>query len=105
MANKIVFDYEAMKQCVSEIREIMGRYTSAAKTFNSDFNSAIAEWEGDSKDKMKMFIDNAVNEYLAESIPSIVEALATILEENAKQMSDADFQIAEKIPQSLSESN
>lgn len=103
MANKIVFRYEAMTTCVETLRGIMEQYQTAAKTFNDDFNSAISEWEGDSKVKMKTFIDDPVNEYLAKTIPDIVEALATLLEENAKQMQDADAKIAENIPSSLSE--
>jgi len=103
MADKIVFRYEAMNSCVQTIRGILEQYKTAAGTFNSDFNAAISEWEGDSKEKMKAFIDGAVNEYLAETIPNIVDALATILEENAKQMKDADEQIAANIPSSLSE--
>jgi len=98
---KIVFDYAKMNSCVTTLRGILEKYKNAADKFNEEFNTAITGWEGDSKDKMKSLIDGAVNSYLKDTIPGIVEALAAILEENAKQMAAADRQIADNIPQSI----
>ena len=97
----IVFKYPEMQSCVAKIREIKSGYASAASKFQSDFSGAISAWEGDSKDKMQQFISNPVNDYMAKTIPDLLEAFAALLEFNAKSMQDADRQIADAIPTSL----
>ena len=101
MADRIVFRYPEMGKAAEDIRGIANRYSSAANTFVSEFDDAIKEWEGASKDKMKTFIDVPVKEYINDTIPKLLEALAQLLEANAKQMEDADNQISENIPTSL----
>ena len=63
---------------------------------------AIAGWEGASRDKMSAFITGPVNEYMGTTVPGIVTALAELLKANADQMEQADQQIADNIPASLS---
>ena len=99
----IVFRYSEMQTCANTIRDtIKAGYTSAASTFQDDFAQAIGSWEGDSKEKMQQFISGPVNEYMATTIPELLEAFAQLLEFNAKSMQDADRQIADAIPTSLS---
>jgi uncharacterized protein YukE len=97
-----VFRFPEMRQAVSDIRDISSNYKSIASQFQSDFDGATKEWEGESKEALKYFIDTPVMEYINETIPKLLDGLAELLEANAKQMEDADHQIAENIPKSLS---
>lgn len=98
----IVFNYVEMRKAVEDIKGIATRYKSAADTFNSDFTDAVSEWEGESREAMKRFIDGPVMEYMGETVPQLLEALAELLAANADAMEKADNQIAENIPASLS---
>ena len=51
---------------------------------------------------MSAFITGPVNEYMGTTVPGIVTALAELLKANADQMEQADQQIADNIPASLS---
>ena len=97
----IVFKYPEMRQAVEDIKGIAANYKNTASTFESDFLSAIKDWEGESKDKMQQFISGPVMEYIRDTIPQLLEALAELLAANADQMENADHQIAENIPTSL----
>lgn len=96
------FNYNEMNKVVQDIRtSIKVSYQNAGAKLVEDFQNAVASWEGDSKEKLVTLFQTAVNDYLTNSIPNALEALATLLEENAKQMSQADQQIADQIPTSL----
>ena len=97
----IVFKYPEMRAAASAIEGFSNDYKSAADTLDSDFLSAIANWEGESKDKMQAFITGPVKEFTATTVPQLVKALAEMLSANADQMEKADQQIAENIPSSL----
>ena len=99
----IVFKYDEMRQAVSQLEEIAGRYKSASETFQKDYLDATASWEGASKEKMQAFITGAVNEYMGTTVPGIVTSLAELLKANAEQMEKADQQIADNIPTTLGE--
>ncbi len=94
----IVFRYPEMKEAAAAIQDIAGRYKAAAETFETDFLASIIDWEGDSKDKMQKFISGTVKSYTYETVPQLLEALASLLSANADQMQKADQQIAENIP-------
>ena len=94
----IVFKYDEMNTAVTQIAS---QYKSAADTFENDFLSAISSWEGDSKDKMSSFISTPVKEYMATTVPKLLESLADLLQSNISQMQKADQQIAENIPATL----
>lgn len=96
MSSSIVFDYDKMTDAVSKIRNIAGQYQSAASTFHDGFDEAITSWEGDSKDKLKQLLEGNIMNYL-NSIQKAVDGLATLLQNNAKQMQDADKGIADSI--------
>jgi uncharacterized protein YukE len=98
MADHIRFDYEKMAATAATIREIAGKYKVAAETFQTNFTTAVASWEGESKDKLQKYITVSVKEYTQDSIPALLTALAELLEGNAAQMKQADHQIADTIP-------
>lgn len=97
----IVFRYPEMRAAASNIRGQGQSFKSAAQKFESDFTSAISNWEGDSREKLQSFINGAVMEYIGTTIPNLMESLASLLEANADQMEKADAEIAANIPQSL----
>ena len=98
----IVFKYDAMRTAVNQIADISARYKAASDKFQADFADAVTGWEGASKDKMTAFITGPVNEYMGTTVPGIVTALAELLKATADQMEQADQQIADNIPTSLS---
>lgn len=101
MSKKIVYDYTRMNEAVTKINDIAGRYKTAGNAFTSGFISAIQDWEGESKDKMAKLINGDVNKLLSEDIPSYLNGLASLLNENINQMRNADSQIADSIPDQL----
>ena len=101
MAESIVYNYEKMNNTASKIREIEEKYKTAGTAFVESFVEAIANWEGESKDKVQKLIQGSVSTMLTNDIPSYLEGLASLLEQNVKQMQKADNQIAESIPDNL----
>ncbi len=97
----IVFKSTEMAQAAKDIDELAGQYKAAADKFEQDFIAAIANWEGASKDKMSAFISGPVKDYMALTVPKLLNSLAELLRANAQQMQDADQQIADNIPTSL----
>ncbi len=102
MPEKIVYNYEEMKNAVTKIQDIAARYKEAGSNFTSGFINAIQGWEGDSKEKMVKLINGDVNEMLTVEISKYLEGLATLLTQNIEQMQKADSQIADSIPDQLS---
>lgn len=100
MADRIVFDYDAMSASVANIKNIAAQYASAAQTLKSGIDSAISNWEGDSKNKFVQLF-STVYTYTHQDIPQMVTGLAELLEGNAKAMSDTDSEIAKNIPDSI----
>ena len=97
----IVFRYVEMRQAAEDIRSIAGRYQSASTSFEKDFIASIANWEGETKEAIQKFISGPVADYTGVTVPKLLEALASLLDENANQMENADHQIAENIPTTL----
>ena len=97
----IVFRYEQMRSVVNNLRDLALQYQNAAQRFESDFSSAVSNWEGDSKAALLSFIQGSVNEYISNSVPRVVNGQADLLEANVNTMEEADRQISENIPQSL----
>ena len=97
------FNYTAMSNASTQIRNtIKTAYVNAGNKLVDDFQAAISEWQGESKEHMETLMAGAVKEYLTKSIPDALEALANLLDENAKQMHNADNEIANQIPTTLS---
>ena len=101
MADKIVYDYQKMNNAVAQIRTIKDNYKNAGVTFNTNFTQNSASWQGESKDKLLQLINGDINTMLTKNIPEYLEALASLLEQNADQMAKADNQIAQSIPPQL----
>ena len=98
----IVFKFDEMRTAASKIEDIANRYKAASQKFQDDFAQSTTEWEGASKDKMMQFITGPVNEYMGTTVPGIVSALSELIKANADQMEQADQQLADNIPTSLS---
>ena len=97
----IIFNYPQMQKAVQDIRQYAGEYRTAAATLKDQIESSTAAWTGASKNKFMAFMNGDVNKYTGVSIPEMVEALATLLEENAKQMKTADDELANSLPKGL----
>lgn len=93
----IRFKYDEITNAVTQIKSIEEEYKTAASTLQTSFESAVEAWEGASKDAMLNLMQGPVNRYAAETVPGILEALASLLEQNAQQMQEADNQIATNI--------
>ena len=94
----IVFRYPEMNKAAEDIRALAGRYRAAASNLESEFMAAINGWEGESREAVQAFVSGKVMEYTRESVPRLLEGLAEMLDANAKQMANADHEIAENIP-------
>lgn len=100
MANVIRFNKTEMDGVVSTLRRQANTLKTAGSTFISDMNTAIQDWEGQSKDKFAGCVQS-INSYVTKDLPGLVTALADMLESNYTQMNTADKNIAGQIPDSL----
>ena len=80
-----------------EITRLAAEYRTAGENFITDLNNAIAEMEGETKDALKSFIDNDVNNFVAEDLPKALEGMAELLEANRSNFESVDKQIADSI--------
>ena len=101
MTDNIIFRFPEMNSASQLIKGYAEEYKTASTTFVNQMTEAIQPWEGASQEKFKTFIIEHVQKYLGETIPKVVEGLAQMLEANAKQMQDADVEIAKSLPASL----
>lgn len=101
MAQKIIFRYGNMNQTVTKISELSDNYKTAGVELIDALNTAMGSWEGDSKDKFAAFINGDVNTYITQTIPDVVKGLSEMLASNAKQMQNADSNIAKQLPTKL----
>ena len=101
----IVFDYGAIEASVKQIRKIAESYKTEAATFLKNMGTATANWNGESKDAMIGFINGSVNNYIGQTVPELVTALADLLEQNAKQMAEADAAVGQSIQSSATAQN
>lgn len=101
MADKIVFNYTDMANAVTTINNIAQQYAAASASFQSAMANATANWEGHSKDKFMAFVTGPVKTHMETNIPDMVKGIATLLDNNAKAMQDADTQVGNNMPTSL----
>lgn len=99
----IRFKYDDIQASVNKINTIKESYFNAGTKLIKDIETSTTNWEGASKDKFLQLIQGDVNKYVTTTVPEIVEALSTMLNENARSMGDADKQIADSLPATLSE--
>ena len=97
----IVFDYQVMAECVGEIDAISGKYKTLAGNFQEAYKGAVSKWTGAAKNQTDIFVTQAVDEFLAEQIPSLLTGLAQILQANIDNMGKADLSLQEEIPSTL----
>lgn len=97
----VVFRYPEMRAAVTKIAGIADDYKRAAGQLIDDFTTATSTWEGETKDKMLTFMNTPVREYIAETIPQLIQGLSDMLAANADQMEKVDAEIASNIPASL----
>ena len=98
MANQVTFDYTQMSAVENSIRNTHAQaYTSAAQSFKSAMESAIALWKGESKEKFTALLTGTVYPHLENSVPAMVTAMADLLKDNADSMAQVDASIAQQI--------
>ena len=99
MAANVIFDYQAIGNAANAIRTTHAdNYASAAATFKSAMETAIADWTGESKLRFVEMLTNVVYPHLDTAVPGIVTALADVLDGNGQSMADTDAAIAQQIP-------
>ena len=97
----IVYRFPEMESAASEVDGYADQYKSAAQTLIDSVASATANWEGDSKDKFKSFLEGAVYEHLHDNIPQLVGVIAAEIRASSENISKTDTSLADNIPQSL----
>lgn len=103
MSKGIRFNYVEMQNAAKDIYDIKEKYMNAGNKLVSDLEESTKNWEGKAKEKFIQLVDGDINEYVTTKIPQAIESIAKLLEENAKSMKQADQEIADAIPSSLSE--
>ena len=96
-AQKIVYNYEQMATAVQQINAIAESYQQLARAFCQEMEQATTGWEGNSRIAMMNFINNSVFNYIGNTVPQLVQSFAQLLDQNAKQMGNADTQVAQSI--------
>lgn len=97
MAQSIRFDYAQMEAASAKIKALAGQYKTAGMSFVNSLTGAMAGWEGESQAALAKFIEENVKSFTSDDIPQMMDALASLLEANAKQMQEADAEIAKNI--------
>ncbi len=82
---------------VDAIKKSQEAYKKAGEEFVKALNSAIAEMEGETKDALKHFIDNDVNQFVAIDLPGAVEGMHKLLEANRENFEKVDKKLADSI--------
>lgn len=101
MATKIVFDYTKMSAAVATIKNLSTQYAAAASEFKTSMTAATSSWEGASKEAFMAFINGPVNTHIGTNVPKMVTGIATLLENNATAMKEADDKVGANMPTSL----
>ncbi len=97
----IVYKYPEMESAAVEVDGYADQYKKAAETLVDSVKTAIASWEGESRDKFVTFLEGAIFEHLHMNIPQIVGVIAAEIRASAENMSKTDGQLAANIPQTL----
>lgn len=104
MADRITYPFTTMSSVQGQIESLANdTLKSAGTTLVSELDSAMSEWEGDSKAQMQALVDGSLNDMVTTQIPQAVEALAQILESNIQSMQGTDGNVKDAIPTSLTE--
>ncbi|MDR2492229.1 MAG: hypothetical protein LBD25_02030 [Coriobacteriales bacterium] len=87
----------SMTAAKTDIDNISNEYTNAGSDFITNFNSAISEMEGETKDALEKFIKDNVQPLVEKSIPEAVTGMGKLLEANRENFEKTDKAIAESI--------
>lgn len=87
----------ALEKAVGEISGYSKEYKTAGDDFVRDFNAAIAEMEGASKDALQEFFNKQVLELVTESVPGALDGMSQLLEANRSNFESVDQKIADSI--------
>lgn len=91
---------EKVSASVTAIQGLAKRYSQTGDTFVSEFTSAIAEMEGDSKDALLELFNNSYKDFVTSietGLPAMINGLASLLEGNRDNFEKVDDQIAKSI--------
>lgn len=100
MADTIVYKKKEMNDASDKIKQAHSALQQAGEDFVKKMNTAIASWEGPSKDKFQGCV-NSIDGYVKTELPNLVKALAEMLDNNYVQMNAADENIAQQMPDKL----
>lgn len=82
---------------VGEIKTISDSYKSNGQDFVDAIKNAIAPMEGEAKDALDKFFSSVVHDFVVEQLPSAIEGMSNLLEQNRQNFEDVDKQLAESI--------
>jgi len=102
MSDSIVYRFPEMKSAASDVSDYANQYKTAADTLRDSLLTAVANWEGESKEKFMSFLQGAVYEHIHTIIPQLVDVVSKQIEMSSDNMANTDAEIAYNIPQSLS---
>lgn len=100
MADCRIVNEKVTEAVDSILNTMVQKYVDAGTTFEAEFNNAIADMEGETKDALVELYKNSYQAFLTsedEGIPSMIKSLGNLLEENRKQFESVDSQIASSI--------
>jgi len=98
MADNIVYRFSEMRSAADAIDGYASDYGTAADTLIESLLSAVASWEGESKDKFVAFVNGTVREFAKDSVPQLVTVVAQQIQMSAENMEKTDADRAANIP-------
>jgi len=96
MADCRIVNASAAK-AVEEINTIASSYSTVGQEFLDAITNAISAMEGEAKDALQKFFTKVVNDFVVDQLPSAIEGMANLLEQNRENFEDVDRQLAESI--------
>lgn len=88
---------QSVTQAIETVQSIKSSYETAGKSFIESLNNAILEMEGETKDALNTYINNAVNDFVTVQLAAALDGMANLLEANRENFETLDRQIAENI--------
>jgi hypothetical protein len=82
---------------VGDIKTISESYKTDGNNFLEAITSAISAMEGEAKDALQKFFTTVVSDFVVEQLPSAIEGMSNLLEQNRQNFEDVDKQLAESI--------
>lgn len=90
--------YNAIEEAINTItKTAYTDYIEAANSFEDAFTASISQMEGVTKDALQDYFQNKVLPFLKETVPSTVNGMAVLLQENMSRYIEKDQQMANSI--------